>query len=498
MAPSVPAEFKLHWSQKIESYVDQAHQCAKARNFTFFHASNAHYIAQSAADVSKDDQKKLVDMNIDVANECDTAANKMVADLKAFLPKSNEPDAIKTLDWEQKIMDEFDILERDVHDKLTKVKDSAVALISKLPPAVQDSAADFFVKCVSLVTQVLDAVYDKLETLVQYIAQFLKGVWTALTSAYNFVKNVVTSCIGSLNKLITGSALAKGHRSLSSGVSSSRYGISTLPTKSTFTGSIFEIFWPKSYDQLSVNLTSLYLMSEYRKLENQYDVWISAVELSSVDDKWHALWKVTNCPVPERAEAAMMVVLDAEKKRISPLHDKVYKVIHTPDEIDFTNLLDPSSSYGTIGTGADRNEIAPNNDDNAIHHNYVVELSFDRRVPSEEMTEIAQAIWNTYKDQFTGRFYQEALITKPVEFHNGRYLVLIKWSPIGDDSREVTRMGFACDMEVAAAELKYFGSIENPLEYKSDRTGHKDTRNLDYNKVPQINFSKKAAAVSAY
>ena len=147
-----------------------------------------HVASVKGVGVAEDATKALDDLNINSATANQTAMDQYKSNIEAY--KSEQP-----ADWKRKLEEQNEAAKAKVTKAMDDALQVAVAIIDKLPPAQQQAAANVYERGVEYVMQVFNTLVIKLKEMLNYIVDFIKGVWNALVAAKDAVVGAVTQAI---------------------------------------------------------------------------------------------------------------------------------------------------------------------------------------------------------------------------------------------------------------------------------------------------------------
>lgn len=193
----------LDWAEKLRFNVYQAKLSAVTGNFNYFHASRAQYIANGvdyvatlqAENIDQAEAIKINEINAASAETNETAMAELEHELKATTIDKNLPLAEQELEWVKRIRERNEACKKTVIDRMDSATEGAIVLIHKLPKESQDAAASIYDKGLQLVMGCFEYLAKKIEEFYNYIVDFIKGVWSAIVSAYNAVKDWVGGAV---------------------------------------------------------------------------------------------------------------------------------------------------------------------------------------------------------------------------------------------------------------------------------------------------------------
>lgn len=193
----------LDWAEKLRFNVSQAKLSAVTGNFNYFHASRAQYIANGvdyvatlqAENIDEAEAIKISTINATSAETNETAVAELERELKATKVDTKLPQAEQELEWVKRINERNEACKQTVIDRMDSATKEAINLIHKLPKESQDAAANFYDKGLQLVVECFEVMAKYIEEFLNHIVDFIHGVWTALVSAYNAVKNYVGGAV---------------------------------------------------------------------------------------------------------------------------------------------------------------------------------------------------------------------------------------------------------------------------------------------------------------
>lgn len=208
----------LHWAEKLRFNVYQAKLSAATGNFSYFHASRAQYIANgvdyaATFQVENNDTAEVTKINEINAASAETnkkAMAKLENELKDTKVDKSLPRAEQEREWEKRIRGTNEAAKQMVIDRMDSATNQAVNLIQQMPEKSQDSAADIYDRGLQIVLECFEYLVKKIEELYDNILEFIKEVWSTIVSAYNAVKDWVSSAVDRIMGSFDGfSALAQ-------------------------------------------------------------------------------------------------------------------------------------------------------------------------------------------------------------------------------------------------------------------------------------------------
>ena len=75
----------------------------------------------------------------------------------------------------------------------------AIEVIDALPASTQDRATDFYLEGLNIVMEAFDYLSAKIDQVWNWIAEFIKAIWTALENTWNLVDSFVHECVRRLS-----------------------------------------------------------------------------------------------------------------------------------------------------------------------------------------------------------------------------------------------------------------------------------------------------------
>ncbi|KAI0429075.1 hypothetical protein F5Y09DRAFT_343083 [Xylaria sp. FL1042] len=193
------------WENLVNKRVALLKLSLATGNFTTFHVLAAE---QAKAPTSFDDlppevAKDIDDLNIGTVNTGEQDYKDFSDEVEAL--KGQEPDEEK---WKQTINDSAARATERATAAIEKVRVDALDYIGRLPEATRQPASDLFAAGVDAVAAFFEKLYAGLKEVIQAVADFLKGIWDQITTAWNEVVAAAQAAIDFINGLFSFSALS--------------------------------------------------------------------------------------------------------------------------------------------------------------------------------------------------------------------------------------------------------------------------------------------------
>ena len=134
--------------------------------------------------VDPDTEKALDEINIGTANEGDSQYVGYSEYTEGIKDDPNPNQA----DWEQRVKNKGSDVKTQMSQRVDEATELAIKVIKQLPSVAQDAAADCYTTGLDVVMVFFNKVWECIQKVINAIAEFFKGVWTALTNAWTAVK----------------------------------------------------------------------------------------------------------------------------------------------------------------------------------------------------------------------------------------------------------------------------------------------------------------------
>ncbi|KAI8278878.1 hypothetical protein K4K60_005895 [Colletotrichum sp. SAR11_57] len=185
------------WKRQLYVNKAQALLALDSENFTFFqirHALRAQptetpeqvFISLGGNSGTVDNLK---DLNISNAMENETAFAQYKQDTEDL--KGEKDQQV----WKQKMEERKNATKKRVNAAIDATYDAAADVIDQLPPSEQESAFNIFDLGQQWVMNAFETLVDQMKKVIGYIVDFIKGVWTAMQTAWTTVRNAVSTAV---------------------------------------------------------------------------------------------------------------------------------------------------------------------------------------------------------------------------------------------------------------------------------------------------------------
>ena len=188
----------MRWQQKLQLHQAHTLQCMRSEDFTYLYIRQAQHlergidhIATTKATVGMSDvDKQLTNINKTSAGYNELTFEEFKKDTEAL--KDSKPDEKA---WHQKMTKKREEVKAKIIKTVDDSFNSAGEFIDTLDPSLQDAAYNGFETGVNYVMGAFQSVMQMASELIGKVKDFLQGIWTAITDAFNTVKNTVSKAI---------------------------------------------------------------------------------------------------------------------------------------------------------------------------------------------------------------------------------------------------------------------------------------------------------------
>ena len=186
------------WEVIIDLHLFHTIRAAQDRDFTYFKVTSALHAQKPVNE--KVELRNLLNSDT-TADELDNInITKCDASDEAITAYTDKLEAAKNEDldgsgWEALIDDQEAKTIDTVVQRIKQASAVAKDVIRALPPAARPTATNVYVDGANIALDVLNTLVGQLAVVAGKVADFLKGIFTAITNAYSTVKNVVVDGI---------------------------------------------------------------------------------------------------------------------------------------------------------------------------------------------------------------------------------------------------------------------------------------------------------------
>lgn len=194
----------LGWEAIIDHHLFYTLRAAQDRDFTYFKVTSALH-AQRPVD-EKVELRNLLDSDT-ISEELDNInITKCDASDEAITTYTNALEAAKdqdldALSWEALLDEQEAQAIETVTQRIKQATEGAKGVIRALPAPAQLTAANVYVEGANIAMTVFNTLCDQIAVVAGKIADFVKKVFTAITKAYDTVKNTVVAGINAIKGL---------------------------------------------------------------------------------------------------------------------------------------------------------------------------------------------------------------------------------------------------------------------------------------------------------
>ncbi|KAG7532024.1 hypothetical protein FFLO_03899 [Filobasidium floriforme] len=189
------------WERKIRFHTLNLQQCIISGDFGYVHAVKAHQLFNTVDQLSvadEDTQKgedAIVEIETANAYTMQTIMGEFTGEVEKL--KQAAPDAEA---WKERIIEQRNKAQKAASDAIGAASQQVLNTIEALPAESRNDAADVYIKASSYIGDLLNVLAQQLQAVLGQVAEFFKGIWRGIKTAYDTVVGGVKAAVG----LITG------------------------------------------------------------------------------------------------------------------------------------------------------------------------------------------------------------------------------------------------------------------------------------------------------
>ncbi len=197
----------VSWEQLLDHHEYQSIRAVSTKDFSFFtnliaqrfHSGENHKATLRSL-MGGEDQvgDALRQLNVDKCQTSQDAVDQYKAAVDA-----NKDKNLKKEDWEAQLDEQEEKAVTLVREKIHKATATAKSTIEALPEEAREPAANVYLEGSNLAMQVFNTLSDQIGQLIGKVVDFLKGIFTSVTKAWNTVVDAAHSAISAIKGLFS-------------------------------------------------------------------------------------------------------------------------------------------------------------------------------------------------------------------------------------------------------------------------------------------------------